>query len=173
MLLDGLAPPEPEPALPPALLAPEDAELDELLDGELLDVVLVVVVEVVEVVDGGGVVATVEVGTVNGGAPDVSAAVVPPLPQPASTAATVSGAQQKASFLITARSPSSGSSLQGPSGSIRLPQCGQSFKSFCACWSHQLQNRRFSTAHGNSEGVGASGSNSPTTCSSSPVSRSM
>jgi hypothetical protein len=61
---------------------------------------------------------------------------------------------------------------QRASGSIRLLQCGQSFRSFGASWSHQLQNLRFSTAQGSSETVGASGSSSPTTSSSSPVSRS-
>ena len=35
---------------------------------------------------------------------------------------------------------------------------GQSFRSFCESWSHQLQNRRFSTAQGSSDGVGANGS---------------
>ena len=49
---------------------------------------------------------------------------------------------------------------QRSSGSIRLPQCGQSFRSFWDSWSHQLQNRRFSTAQGSSEGVGATGSSS-------------
>jgi hypothetical protein len=101
-LVAGLAPPEPEPELAPALPPPEEAELDELLNGELLDVVLVVVVDVVVVVVG-GVLATVEVGTVSGGALDVSAAVVPPPPQPASTAESASGAQTSESFLITAR----------------------------------------------------------------------
>ena len=41
---------------------------------------------------------------------------------------------------------------------MRLPQCGQSFRSFWQSWSHQLQKRRFSTAQGSSDGVGASGS---------------
>src|ERR1019366_9077058 len=61
---------------------------------------------------------------------------------------------------------------QEPSGSIRLPHVGQSLRSFGESWSHQLQNRRVSTAQGSSDGVGASGSSSPTTSSSSPVSRS-
>ena len=55
---------------------------------------------------------------------------------------------------------------------MRLPQTGQSFRSFCDSWSHQLQNRRFSTVQGSSDGVGASGISSPTTSSGSPVSRS-
>ena len=37
---------------------------------------------------------------------------------------------------------------QGPGGAIRRPQVGQSLRSFWASWSHQLQKRRFSTAHG-------------------------
>ena len=35
---------------------------------------------------------------------------------------------------------------------MRLPQYGQSLRSFCASWSHQLQNRRFSTVQGSSDG---------------------
>ena len=35
-----------------------------------------------------------------------------------------------------------------PSGPMRRPQVGQSLRSFWASWSHQLQKRRFSTAHG-------------------------
>src|SRR4051794_1299463 len=56
---------------------------------------------------------------------------------------------------------------------MRRPQVGQSFRSFCAGWSHQLQKRRFSTAHGNWDFDGASGSTFPTTSSRSPVSRSV
>ena len=46
---------------------------------------------------------------------------------------------------------------QTSSGSMRRPQCGQSLRSFWQSWSHQLQKRRFSTAQGSSDGVGASG----------------
>ena len=56
---------------------------------------------------------------------------------------------------------------------MRRPHVGQSFRSRCASWSHQLQKRRFSTAHGSREGLGATGTTMPTTSSSSPVSRSL
>ncbi len=38
---------------------------------------------------------------------------------------------------------------------MRRPQCGQSLRSFWASWSHQEQNRRFSTAQGSRDEVGA------------------
>ena len=44
-----------------------------------------------------------------------------------------------------------GEQSQEPSGSMRLPQSGQSLRSFCASWSHQLQNRRFSIIQGSSD----------------------
>ena len=55
---------------------------------------------------------------------------------------------------------------------MRRPQVGQSLRSFWAGWSHQLQKRRFSTAHGRFDCEGGSGSSLPTTSSVSPVSRS-
>ena len=55
---------------------------------------------------------------------------------------------------------------------MRRPHVGQSLRSFWAGWSHQLQNRSVSTAHGRREREGASGSSLPTISSSSPVSRS-
>jgi hypothetical protein len=103
-VFDGLAPPEPAPEPPPelALLEPELALPEDPLEDELVGVVLVVVVEVV-VVEGEGVFATVEVGTVSGGAPEVSAAVVAPPPQAASVPESASAAHSRASFLITDR----------------------------------------------------------------------
>ena len=44
---------------------------------------------------------------------------------------------------------------------MRRPHVGQSFRSFWASWSHQLQKRRFSTAHGSRERDGASGRTLP------------
>ena len=55
---------------------------------------------------------------------------------------------------------------------MRLPQVGQSLRSFWASWPHHEQKRRFSTAHGSREAEGASGSTFPTTSSGSSVSRS-
>ena len=60
-----------------------------------------------------------------------------------------------------------------PSGPIRLPQVGQSFRSFCACASHHGQKRRFSTAQGRRDSVGANGSILPRISIGSPESRSM
>ena len=51
-------------------------------------------------------------------------------------------------------------------------RCGQSLRSFWASWSHQLQKRRFSTAHGSDDSDGAAGSTLPTISIGSPVSRS-
>ncbi len=55
---------------------------------------------------------------------------------------------------------------------MRRPHVGQSFRSFCASWSHQLQNLRFSIAQGRFDVDGAAGSTLPTTSNDSPVSRS-
>jgi len=55
---------------------------------------------------------------------------------------------------------------------MRRPQMGQSLRSRCTCWSHQLQKRRFSTDHGSWDSDGARGSTLPTTSMGSPVSRS-
>jgi len=76
----------PEVAVPPAPLEPDD-ELE-------LPVVVVDVVEV-EAVDGGGV-AEPTPGTVNGGAPEVSVAPEPPVPQEARTTA-ITAAQARGS----------------------------------------------------------------------------
>jgi hypothetical protein len=53
---------------------------------------------------------------------------------------------------------------------MRRPQWGQSLRSFWASWSHQLQKRRFSTAHGSADCDGADGSTWPTISIGSPVS---
>ena len=55
---------------------------------------------------------------------------------------------------------------------MRRPHVGQSLRSFCASWSHQLQNRRFSTDHGSDEIDGGEGRTCPTISIGSPVSRS-
>ena len=44
---------------------------------------------------------------------------------------------------------------------MRRPQVGQSLRSFCASWSHQLQNLRVSTDHGRFEFDGAEGQDLP------------
>ena len=61
-------------------------------------------------------------------------------------------------------------SSQRGSAAIRRPHVGQSLRSFWAGWSHQLQKRSVSTAHGSRDFDGCSGSTFPTTSSSSPVS---
>jgi hypothetical protein len=103
-VFEGLAPPELEPEPAPELeLAEPELELPEEPLDELLGAVLVVVA--VEVVADGvaGAEATVEVGTVSGGAPEVSPAVEEPPPQAASAPESATGAHNRASLLLTAR----------------------------------------------------------------------
>jgi hypothetical protein len=149
---------------------PPDEEADGDDDPPLELAAVVGVVEVVDVAveDGVAELAAAPVGTVNGGAPELSTGVEPPPPQAESPADRAMAAMRVAS---RRERPSIGES-QEPSGSIRLPQFGQSFRSFCVSWSHQLQKRRFSTAQGSSEGVDASGSSTAITSNGSPVSRS-
>ena len=47
------------------------------------------------------------------------------------------------------------------SAAMRRPQVGQSLRSFCASWSHQLQNLRFSTDHGRFDFDGVEGKDLP------------
>src|SRR5215210_1401673 len=68
--------------------------------------------------------------------------------------------------------PAHGGRGQRGSAAMRRPQVGQSLRSFCDSWSHQLQKRRFSVAHGSWDFDGESGRTLPTTSSGSPVSRS-
>ena len=51
--------------------------------------------------------------------------------------------------------PAHGGGGQRGSAAMRRPQTGQSLRSFCASWSHQLQKRRFSMAHGSWDFDGA------------------
>ena len=169
----ALAPPEEEPLLG-ALVAPPDAgELEEEPAGEeaLVPLLAVVVTPVgpvapvpVEALTGP------EVGTVSGGEPEVSEPEEPLPPQAATPTRTITVASSARS--LDCESTERTSWGQEPSGSIRRAQYGQSFRSFWLSWSHQLQKRRFSTAQGSSETVGASGRSWPTTSSGSPVSRS-
>jgi hypothetical protein len=186
VVVAGAVPPELELGVlvaPEELLAPDDALVPELellglelpeLDGVLV-VVLAVVVLVVPVVwvlvVFGATLADAAPGTVSGGASTVSAVTVPPPPpQPASASAPAPAATRARSR--RAVGPLGMTISQESSGAMRRPQYGQSLRSLGASWSHQLQKRRFSTAQGSSDTVGASGSSWATTSSSSPVSRS-
>jgi hypothetical protein len=135
----------------------------------VLVVVGVVVVLVVAVVVG--VSASAEVGMVSAGASAVSAWGGALEPQPASSNATTTstaGMSRDAAGLPRGMARD----YETSSGAIRRAQWGQSLRSLGANWSHQLQKRRFSTAQGSSDAVGASGRSCATTWSSSPVSRS-
>jgi hypothetical protein len=106
---DGLAPPlvGPELEAPAPLTPPLDAELPED-DADAPDVVLVVVVDVfVGVVVG---LEAVAVGTVSGGAPDVSAEVAPPPPHAASAAESATQAPAQTSLAAHRR----GMAMLGP-----------------------------------------------------------
>jgi hypothetical protein len=184
----GLAPPDadeagvpPVPAVPlgavPALAVPDDPlDADEDEPAGVVELVVLVVVEAAPA----ETLAELPPGTVRVGAPAVSVvADVPPPPQAASptdiATPAVTAARAAFSGRVRRRVPLLITAIESsyePSGSIRLPQFGQSLRSFWVSWSHQLQKRRLSTAHGSSEGVGASGSSIATTSSSSPVSRS-
>ncbi len=161
-----VAPPAAVPVLPVADVPPLDAV-------PVLPVALVVeddegVVEVVleEVFT---TMARLPVGTVSGGAPALFVVDEPPPPQ-AETPTERATPDRKMPMRRERLSTAKGG--QDSRGAMRRPQLGQSFRSFWESWSHQLQNRRFSTDHGSSDAVGASGSSCATTSSGSPVSRS-
>ena len=164
--------PEPEPEEPPVEGEdPPDAALaDDPADPlpELAGVVELVAVVELEVEDTAAL-ADAPLGTVSAGAPDVSVEAELPLPHATNPADRTTPA---ATAVIGRATRNKAAPRHEPSGSIRRPQCGQSFRSFCVSWSHQLQKRRFSTAHGSSDGLGASGSRIAETSSGSPVSRS-
>jgi hypothetical protein len=184
----GFAPPDaeeagvpPVPAVPlgavPAAAVPDEPlDADEDEPAGVVELVVLVVVEDAPA----ETLAELPPGTVKVGTPAVPVvACVPPPPHAArpTDSATPANAAARAAFSgrVRRRVPLLITAIESsyePSGSIRLPQFGQSLRSFWVSWSHQLQKRRLSTAHGSSEGVGASGSSIATTSSSSPVSRS-
>jgi hypothetical protein len=124
--LPALAPPEPEPELEPEPEFPEEPddadappeeplEPDEAEDDppDELDVVEVFVVEVLEVV-GVEALAAAPVGTVSGGAPDVSVAAEPPPEHAASATESASPATNAASLPERPNMPSGAERLHPP-----------------------------------------------------------
>ena len=111
--LDGVAPPEPLEPEPlehepletePLDALPEPDELEVDADGE--ELVPVVEVVLVDVLDAGvDAAATPELGTVSGGAPDVSAEADPPPPQAARPADSAMPAPSAVAAVSTRRMP--------------------------------------------------------------------
>ena len=129
-------------------------------------IVEVAIVDVVVVVSAGGssvvAVGIVRSGDVRGMSLDSSSSA----PHALEPARQREGGEQRCATRGHRRSPTQAT------GSMRRSQCGQSLRSRCASWSHQLQKRRYSTAHGRRDCDGASGRTLPTTSSVSPLSRS-
>ena len=188
-------PPVPAPLVPlPVDVPPDDVApplVPELVPDELLELELgeegvagvALVVEVVLVVDVALAWVELELltsasdpgGTVSCGVDFGGTSLLPLLPPHAATASP------DANTNVIASTAGRGSGMRkrlgggqdAASGPIRRPHVGQSLRSRWASWSHHGQKRRFSTAHGSRELVGASGTTIPTTSSSSPVSRSV
>jgi len=144
----GVAPPEVEPLAAPELVPlvpgdgaldadeleapddpleePADPALEDVAAPALVEVVVAVVVEVAGVTCAAA--AAVAFGIVNGGAPELSAALVVPPPQPARAA------EIRTAALSAAVRPRglgrAGIRARQASGSMRRPQYGQSFRSF-------------------------------------------
>ena len=83
-----------------------------------------------------------------GGGPGTSSAAISPPPQPAAASARTRARRRAGA--VRGEGAWRGQDQRG-SAAMRRPQCGQSLRSFCASWSHQLQKRRFSTDHGSDD----------------------
>ena len=77
------------------------------------------------------------------------------------TAAAGEGEDEQGDGYGEPRREAHATSSQRGSAAIRRPHVGQSFRSFWAGWSHQLQNRSVSTAHGRLDFDGWQGEDLP------------
>ena len=100
--------------------------------------------------------ASAPAGTVRSGVDlgTVVATLPPPQPAEAERGGDEQRARRGTTVMRRRIGGASDAAAQDASGAMRRPQVGQSLRSFCASWSHQLQKRRFSTAHGSRDARG-------------------